>query len=161
MPRFLAVAVTVAMVACLATSCSSGPTTFAVTGSSVDPTHWCPGGAKDAPYDIHATIQAHNGTSGVVTIKSITAEMTLASVTGSWLEKVGDHYDAGSVKFAPSSVTAGSSATVRVTIPSSCTSGSYGSSQSSSGTYKVTMRVTTSAGAYTVSASNQHQILAT
>jgi len=161
MRRLLTVAVTVAMVACLATSCSSGPTTFAVTGSSVDPTHWCPGGAKDAPYDMHATIRAHNGTSGVVTIKSITAEMTLASVTGSWLEKVGDHYDAGSVKFDPSSVTAGSSATVRVTIPSSCTSGSYGSSQSSSGTYKVTMRVTTSAGAYTVSASNQHRILAT
>src|SRR5207237_8483462 len=111
MPRFLAVAVTVAMVAWLATSCSSGPTTFAVTGSSVDPTHWCPGGAKDAPYDIHATIQAHNGTSGVVAIKSITAEMTLASFTGSWLATVGDHYAAGAVKFDTSSVTAGSSAT--------------------------------------------------
>src|SRR2546430_3574382 len=149
MRRFLTVA---AMVASLATSCSSGPTAFAVTGSSVDPTHWCPGGAKDAPYDMHATIQAHNGTSGVVTIKSITAEMTLASVTGSWLEKVGDHYDAGSVKFDPSRVTAGSSATVRVTIPSSCTSGSYGSSQSRSGTYKATMLATTSPGAYTASA---------
>src|SRR5437879_12798808 len=103
---------------------------------------------------MHATIRAHNGTSGVVTIKSITAEMTLASVTGSWLEKVGDHYDAGGVKFDPSSVTAGSSATVRVTIPSSCTSGSYGSSQSSSGTYRVTLPVTTSPGAYTAPASH-------
>jgi hypothetical protein len=160
MRRFLTVAVTAGMVAWLATSCSSGPTTFSVTGSSVDPTYWCPGGAKDAPYNMHATIQAHNGTSGVVTIRSITAEMTLASVTGSWLEKVGDHYDAGTVTFDPDSVKAGSSATVRITIPSSCTSGSYGSSQSSSGTYSVTMRVTTSAGAYTVSARNQHQILA-
>src|SRR5256885_8291493 len=143
MRRLLTVAVTVAMVGWLATSCSSGPTTFAVTGSSVDPTHWCPGGAKDAPYDMHATIRVHNGTSGVVTIKSITAEMTLASVTGSWLEKVGDHYDAGSGKFDPSSVTAGSSATVRVTIPSSCTSGSYGSRPTRPATYKVTPPGTT------------------
>src|SRR2546430_14981711 len=99
MRRLLTVAVTVAMVAWLATSCSSGPTTFAVTGSSVDPTHWCPGGAKDAPYDMHATIRAHNGTSGLVAIKSIPAEMTLAPVAGSWREKVGEHHRPANVKF--------------------------------------------------------------
>ena len=144
----------------LAVACSSSPTTFALTGASVDPQYWCPGGAKNAPYDLHATIDARNGTSSLVTLTSISAEMTLTAVKGSWLEKVGDRYDAENVSFAPSSVAAGSSATIKVTIPSACTSGSYGSSLSSSGEYKLTLRVTTSTGVHAISAGNQHQILA-
>jgi hypothetical protein len=157
MRRFLAMlAVAVSLVA----ACSSSPTTFSLTGASVDPQYWCPGGAKNAQYDVHATIDAHNGTSSVVTIQSVAAEMTLTAVKGTWLEKVGDRYEAEGVKFEPASVGAGSSATIKVTIPSACTSGSYGSSLSSSGGYRVTMRVTTSAGVHAISAGNQHQILA-
>lgn len=144
----------------LAAACSSSPTTFSLTGASVDPQYWCPGGAKNAPYDLHATIDARNGTSSVVTVTSINAEMTLSAVKGSWVEKVGDRYVAENVKFEPTSIAAGSSATIKVTIPSACTSGSYGSSLSSSGEYKVTLRVTTSTGVQAISASNQHQILA-
>ena len=144
----------------LAAACSSSPTTFDLTSASVDPQYWCPGGAKNAPYDVHATIAAHNGTSSAVNIESVTAEMTLTAVKGSWLEKVGDRYEANTVKFEPSRVAAGSSATIKVTIPSACTSGSYGSSLSSTGEYRVTVRVITSTGVHAISASNQHQILA-
>lgn len=144
----------------LAAACSSGSPTFALTRASVDPTHWCPGGAKNAPYDLHATIDARNGTSSAVTIESITAEMRLTAVKGNWLEKVGDRYDAGSVKFEPSNVGAGSSASVKVTIQSACTSGAYGSTTSSFGEYEVTMHVTTSSGMYSISAGNKHEILA-
>src|SRR2546421_5313814 len=159
MRRVQALAI-LAVVGWLGAACSSSPTTFALTSASVDPQFWCPGGAKNAPYDMHATIDAQNGTSRAVSITSVTAEMTLTAVKGSWLEKVGDRYEAGTVKFDPSSIAAGSKATIKVTIPSACTSGSYGSSLSSSGQYSVNLRVTTTAGVQTIAAKNQHQILA-
>ena len=141
-------------------ACSSTPATFALIGASVDPTYKCPGGANNAAYDLHATIDARNNTSRPVTVESITAEMTLTATHGSWLEKVGERYRAEGVKFAPSRVAAGSTSTLKVTIPSACTSGKYGEGVSSSGDYTVTMHIATSAGAYAISARNQHQILA-
>ncbi len=144
----------------LGSACSSAPSTFALTQASVDPTYWCPGDAKDAPYDLHATIAAHNGTSKTVTIESVNAEMRLAAVHGNWLEKVGSRYDAGSVPFTPSTLAANSSATLKVTIPSACTSGKYAGEGSTSADYVVTMHVATSAGAFTITAGNKHEILA-
>lgn len=151
----------VAAAACLLVGCStSQPSTFTVTSASVDPTYWCPGGAKEAKYDVHATVSVRNGTSREVTIQSATAVMTLAAVQGPWLEKVGDRYDAGSVAFSPSSVAGGSTAEVKVVIPSTCTSDAYGSATSSYGDYAVTVRLVTSAGAFSVIAQNHHQIRA-
>jgi hypothetical protein len=143
----------------LAVACSSAPSTFSLKSAAVDPSYWCPGGAKDAAYDLHGTIQVHNGTSQAVTISSITAEMKLTAVKGNWLEKVGDRYQAENVKFEPDSVGAGAGATLKITIPSACTSAAYGATVSSSGTYQVTMRVTTSTGSYSISAANLHEIL--
>jgi hypothetical protein len=144
----------------LGSACSSGgPSTFAVTGASVDPTYWCPGGANDAHYDVHGTITVHNGTGKPVTIESVNAVMTLASVHGNWLERVGDQYDAGSVTFAPATVGPGSSATLKVTIPSTCTSGKYAGEGTSSGDYQVLMHLVTSAGAFSITAANKHEIL--
>ena len=42
-------------------ACSSTPATFALIGASVDPTYKCPGGANNAAYDLHATIDARIG----------------------------------------------------------------------------------------------------
>ena len=145
---------------CLVAACSSASPSFALTGASVDPTYFCPGGAKDAPYDLHATISAHNGTGSAVTIRSVTAEMTLASVKGDWLEKAGSRYEAGTVPYTPATVGPGSTAALKITIPSACTSDKYGGTTSSYGDYQVTMHVTTSAGAFTISAANQHEIIA-
>src|SRR5260370_22560961 len=79
---------------CLVAACSSASPSFALTGASVDPTYFCPGGAKDAPYDLHATISAHNGTGSAVNIRSVTAEMTLAAGQGDRLAKAGARYQA-------------------------------------------------------------------
>jgi hypothetical protein len=142
-------------------ACSSNPPgTFSVDGASVDATHWCPGGSNDTSYDVHATIEVRNGTSSAVTIKSVAASMTLESVTGSWLEKVGDMYEAPTVTFDPASIAAGGSGRINVTFPSSCTSGPYNAARSSQGDYLVRIRLTTSAGAYSIAASNRHSILA-
>ena len=145
----------------LAAACSSGqPSTFSVTGASVDPTYFCPGGASDKRYDLHGTVEVRNGTSRAVTIESISADMTLVAVQGAWLEKVGDRYDAGDAMFTPRSVDAGSTATIDVTITSACTSDRYESGGSSRGDYAVAMHLVTSAGTYAVTAQNHHAIVA-
>jgi len=139
---------------------SNEPSSFSLTGAAVDASYWCPGGSHDAPYDVHATIDARNGTANAVSIQSASATMTLASVTGNWLEKVGDRYEAPKVTFDPASVAAGSSAHIKVTFGSACTSGQYNAGKSSEGDYTVTVHMTTSAGSYSISASNRHSILA-
>src|SRR5690242_371517 len=117
-------------------ACSSPPATFSLAGATVDAAYWCPGGSSNAPYTVHARIQARNDTAREVTIDSATADMVLTGVTGSWLERVGDRYDAGTVQVEPTTVAPRSSATLTVAIPSACTSALYGSSGSSSGTYQ-------------------------
>jgi hypothetical protein len=139
---------------------SSAPSTFSIANASVDPTYYCPGGANNAPYGLHATIQAHNGTSKAVTIHTVTAQMTVASIKGSWIERVGERYDADGVKFEPATVAAGGTAALKLTIPSACTSGKYGTGISSSADYSVTIHLATSAGNFTVISANQHEIVA-
>ncbi len=141
-------------------ACSSPPAAFSLAGAKVDPAYWCPGGSKDAPYTMHATIQARNDTAKEVTIDSATAEMVLTAVRGRWLERVGDRYEAGAVEVSPRTVAPRSSATLAVTIPSACTSALYGSSRSSSGTYEVRVHLVTSSGAFSITASNTHEIRA-
>lgn len=148
-----------AVLACIA-ACSSGSPTFSLDSASVDQTYFCPGGASNAPYDLHATVQAHNGTGKTVTIDSITAQMTLAAVTGDWLEKLGDRYDAGDAKFEPATIAPGATTPLKITIASACTSGPYGTGVSSSADYNVTIRVTTSAGTFSITSANQHEIVA-
>lgn len=149
------------ILASLTAACSSSqPQTFSVTGASVDPTYFCPGGSNNARYDLHATVGVRNGTSKAVTIASISAAMTLVAVQGAWLEKVGDRYDAGDAMFTPHSVAAGSTAKIDVTITSSCTSNKYESGGSSRGDYAVAINLVTSAGSFSVTAQNHHVIAA-
>jgi hypothetical protein len=145
----------------LLSACSSGqPSTFSLAGASVDSTHWCPGGSHDAPYDVHATIDARNGMSSAVTIQSMTASMTLAATTGTWIEKIGDRYEAEKVQFSPTTVAPGATTKLTVTFPSTCTSGAYNAGTSSQGDYVVAMHLVTSAGNYAIAASNRHSIVA-
>lgn len=144
----------------LLAACSSPPATFNLTGATVDPAYWCPGGSTDAAYTVHASLKARNDTSKEVTIESATAEMVLTAVSGTWLERVGQRYDAGTVDISPSTVAAHATATLNASIPSTCTSALYGAGNSSTGTYEVRIHLVTSAGQFTITASNEHQILA-
>ena len=149
------------VVVIVAVACSSSrPSTFSLTSASADPTYWCPGNTNDAPYDVHASISMRNATQSTVTITGVTAQMTLEHVGGAWLEKVGDAYDAGAASFAPATVKAGSGATLKVKFQSACTSPAYGTGTSSYADYRVTLRVATSAGSYSISSANLHRILA-
>jgi hypothetical protein len=143
------------------TGCGFGaPSTFTLDSASVDQSYVCPTAANDLTYAIHATIDARNGTSNAVQIRSVAAVMTLAAVKGGWLEHVGDKYDASGVTFSPNSVGAGDTATVKVVIPSTCANGKVPSSGASYGEYSVTLTVATSSGTHTIVSQNRHRIVA-
>jgi hypothetical protein len=84
----------------------------------------------------------------------------LAAVKGSWLERVGDTYEAGGVTFAPGTVGANSSASLKVVVPSACTNGKSPTAGSSYGEYSVALTVATSSGTHTIESSNRHRIVA-
>jgi hypothetical protein len=143
----------------MVTGCGFGsPSTFTVSNASVDPTYTCPAGANNAKYDLRGTIDANNGTSNAVTIATIDATMTLATVKGPWLQKIGDKYDAANVTFTPSSVGAGAKATLVVTVPSACT-GRSPNTPVAEGEYTVTFTVKTSAGTFKLDSKEKHRIL--
>ena len=144
----------------LGAGCGFGPSTFNLNNASVDSRYACPRGSNNTPYSIHASTGAHNGTSSSVTIKTVTAVLTVASVHGSWLQQVGSKYDAGQVSFRPSSVGAGSDATLTVLIPSACTNNSGATAGTSYADYTVTLTVISSAGTNRIDAQNKHRITA-
>ena len=147
------------LIAILLSACGFGTNAeFKLSDASVQPSYVCPSSTSESPYDIHASINSHNGTSGSVSIKSVSVVMTLAAVHGGWLQQVGYKYDAGSVTFAPDRVGAGTNATLQVTIPSACRSKSVGSL--SYADYSVAMTVATSAGTFKIESKNTHRIVA-
>lgn len=140
--------------------CSVGsPSTFSLNSAWVDASYTCPTKVDNEVYDLHATIDIRNGTQSRATIKSVAASMTLSAVKGHWLERVGDKYEASGVTFAPAEVNAGSSASLKVTIPSACTNGEAVTAGPSYGDYSVTLVVTASSGTYTIRSNNRHRIL--
>ncbi len=150
----------IAPAACLVlfAGCSFGSTSsFVASNASVDQGYTCPVSAKNLQYDLHGTINAHNGTSQTVKITAVTAVMTVAAVNGAWLQKVGDKFDAGNVTYTPTSVAAGSSGTLAVTIPSACT-GRAAKSPPAWADYVVTLAMTTSAGSFKLDSQNKHRI---
>jgi hypothetical protein len=142
----------------LLAGCSLGSSsTFTVSNASVDQSYTCPVSARNLQYDVHGTIDAHNGTSQTVNISAVTATMTLSAAKGAWLQKVGDKFDAGNVTYTPTRVAAGSSATLAVTIPSACT-GRATSAPVASGDYVVNFTMTTTAGTFKLDSQNKHRI---
>jgi hypothetical protein len=150
-----------ALIIGIVTGCGFGaPSTFTLDSASVDQSYVCPTAANDLTYAIHAAIDARNGTSSTVQIRSVAAVMTLAAVKGGWLEHVGEKYAAGGVTFSPNNVGAGNTATLKVVIPSTCTNGKVPSSGASYGDYSVTLTVATSSGTQTIVSQNRHRIVA-
>lgn len=147
------------MTVCLVAACSGASPTFALSNASADPTFTCPVGSSNAPYDVHARVDAHNGTSGTVTIKSVSADLTLEAVGGPWLERVGDKYQATNVTVAPTSVAAGAHASLKVTIPSACTNGKAVNG-ASYGDYRIILHFATSAGNFSISSKTSHRLTA-
>ena len=137
-----------------------GPSTFTLNSASVDESYVCPTSASDLAYTLHATIGVQNGTASTVTIRSVAVVMILASVKGGWLEHVGDRYGAGGVTVSPNRVAAGSTTSLIVTFPSTCTNGKVPNSGASYGDYSVAFTLFTSSGTHTIVSQNRHRIVA-
>ncbi|MHB8587311.1 MAG: hypothetical protein ACYDA0_00500 [Candidatus Dormibacteraceae bacterium] len=157
---FREVAAVVALIG-IASGCTIGaPSTFTLNSASVDATYTCPAGAANAPYNLNATIDVRNSTSGTVTIKSVAAVLTLVAVKGSWLERVGDKYEAAGVTVSPQTVGAGSSTSLKVTVPSACTNGKTPSAGTNYGDYSVLFTIATTSGTHTIESQNRHRLVA-
>jgi hypothetical protein len=151
----------VLLLAAFDVGCTLGaPSTFTLDSASVDPSFVCPNAADNLAYNVHATIDVRNGTSSAVTVRSVAVVMTLAAVKGGWLEHVGDKYEAGDLPVSPTTIGSGSSASLKVTIPSACTNGKNPTSGASYGEYSVIFTVATSSGTHTIASQNRHRIVA-
>ncbi|HEV2035555.1 MAG TPA: hypothetical protein VGU71_15420 [Candidatus Dormibacteraeota bacterium] len=145
----------------LVVSCTIGaPGTFTLSNASADSGYSCPRGSHNASYDIHASVDSHNGTSRSVAIKSVTAVMTLTAAHGDWLQQVGSKYNAGQVSFGPLNVGAGTDTKLTLIIPSACTNGLSVSTTASYADYSIAFTVTTSVGTSKLDAKNRHRITA-
>jgi hypothetical protein len=140
--------------------CGGSSAEFTLSNAAVDSSHACASAASNASYEIHATVDGHNAKSSTVSIKTVSAVMTLSAVHGGWLEKVGYRYEAGNVAFAPDSIGAGSTTTLKLTIPSACTNHSTNGGPVSFGEYSVALTVATSAGTFKIDTRNRHRIIA-
>jgi hypothetical protein len=143
----------------LAWSCG-GSSDFTLSNARADLNHACASAVNNAPYDLHVTVEMHNGKSSSVSITGVSAVMTLSAVHGGWLQQVGYQYEAQNLAFAPDRVGAGSTATLRVTVPSACTNQSPNGGPVSYADYSIALTVITSAGTFKIGSSNKHRIIA-
>lgn len=143
----------------LACGCG-GSSDFTLSNARADLDHACASAVKNAPYDLHVTVEMHNGRSTSVSIASVSAVMTLSAVHGGWLQEVGYQYEAQNVAFSPDTVGAGSTSTLRVTVPSACTNQSPNGGPVSYADYSVALTVVTSAGTFKIGSQNKHRIIA-
>jgi len=142
----------------LASACG-GSSDFSLSNARVDLNHACASAVNNAPYDLHATIEMHNGKSSSVSITGASAVMTLSAVHGGWLQQVGYQYEAQNLAFTPDHVGAGSTATLKVTVPSACTNQSPNGGPVSYADYSVALTVITSAGTFKIGSQNKHRII--
>jgi hypothetical protein len=143
----------------LACSCG-GSSDFTLSNANADLNHACASAVNNAPYDLHVTVEMHNGRSSSVSITGVSAVMTLSAVHGGWLQAVGYQYEAQNLAFTPASVSSGASSTLKVTVPSACTNRSPNGGPVSYADYSVALTVITSAGTFKIASQNKHRIIA-
>lgn len=140
--------------------CCGGSSDFSLSNAKTELDHACASAVTNQPYDLHVTVEMHNGRSSAVSITSVSAVMTLTAIHGGWLQEVGYQYEAQNLVYAPDRVAAGSSSTLKITVPSSCTNQSPDGGPVSWADYSVTVTVITSAGTFKIATQNKHRIIA-
>lgn len=143
----------------LAGSCG-GSGDFSLSNATTELAHACPSAVNNAPYDLHVTVEMRNGRSSSVSIKGVSALMTLTAIHGGWLQQVGYQYGREHLVFAPDQVAAGAGSTLKVIVPSSCTNQSPHGGPVSWADYSVVLTVITSAGTFKIETQKKHRIIA-
>ncbi len=129
---------------------------FSLSNARVDASYTCPLPSTNAPYDVHASIDADNSTTSTVTIKSISEEDVLVDIAGNWNGAKGVK-GGGPVKdYSPKSIPSGGTATIKFVMPFECTNSGAGGS--TYGDFAFTFTVVTSAGTYKLDAGDKHRL---
>ena len=149
----LIIALLSALVAC-GPICGIGAK-FSLSSAHVDSSYSCPNPSENAPYDVHATIQAQNSLSNSVSIKSISETWTNVLVHGNWSGTKGDHGTTDIKDYSPKTVGSGGNATIKFVIAFQCTNSGAGSATYGDFSFKFTIK--TSSGNYSIT-SNNHRL---
>jgi hypothetical protein len=131
---------------------------FTLSNAHVDSSYTCPKQVTNHPYDVNATIDADNYTNNTLTIRSISETDTAVAIHGQWDGEVGAKGGGKITDYSPRSMSAGSKATIRFTIPFQCTDQGTISS-STYGDFAFVFTVTTSAGTFKIEGANKHRLI--
>ena len=129
---------------------------FALSNARVDSQFNCPNGSDHLPYLVHGSIDASNTLSSTVSIKSIDETDDLVATAGDWNGPKTAKAGGPITNYQPRSVASGANTTIKFSIGFVCTSS--GPSVTTYGDFAFKFTVKTSAGTYTINASNHHRL---
>lgn len=152
--RWVVAAILVGAVGACGPFCLSGK--VVLSNAHLDSKFSCPRGSSDFGYDTHGTVDLDNGTSGTVTIRSVSTTATVVAVHGDWNGSVGAKSGADNISFSPKTVAPGSKTTIKFVTPWQCSDPS-GNSQTYAD-FAVQVILVTSAGTYKIN-TNNHRLL--
>ena len=132
---------------------------FTLSNARVDSTFKCPNPSVNLPYDVHGTVDADNSTTATVTIRSMSEENVTVSTVGDWTGPRGEKGGGPITDFSPKIVASGATPTIHFTIPFECTDS--GPAVTTYGEFTFKFHIVTSAGSYTLDASNRHRLVIT
>jgi len=144
----------ITMVAC---GPAGGTGNFSVGNARVDPAFSCPNPADNFAYDVHGTLDADNATGSAISIDSMSSTTTTVATHGSWLGQLGETDEERDLQYSPSTVGAGSKATIHFTIPFGCTDTPHDGVLDTYGEFAIHISVVTSAGTFELDA-NKHRL---
>lgn len=118
----------------------------------------CPLAATDYGYTIGGTVDADNQSGKNISISSVSTNVTVVKLAGSWGLKVGDTSDAPNIDFSPKSIASGQKTTVRFATPWTCTD-SGNNIVETYADFKVVLTIVTDNGTYSVNLPNHRMVM--
>jgi hypothetical protein len=131
---------------------------FELTNPRNDSSYNCPNGSNSAPYNFHGDVDVDNGTSGSVSIKSVSVLLTAVAVHGNWIPKAGDRVEVLNVQFSPKTFEAGKKATLKITVPLVCTNSSHQGTGDNYGDYTTQFTIVTSSSTYKLTSRTKYRV---
>ena len=155
--RRLAIAILIGLVGACGPLCGNGKLNLS-NGKLSEPSFTCPLNATDYGYTIDGTVDADNQTAKNIVIKSVSTDVTVVKLAGTWGLQVGDKSGAPDIAFSPKSLSSGQRTTVRFATPWTCTDSGNNTVQTYAD-FKVVLTMVTDAGTYNVKLPNHRMVM--
>lgn len=145
--EYLVAAILVGAVGACGPLCGNGR--LNLSNPHISPTSFsCPSNANSFEYPMNITVDADNQSSSTITIKSAATDTTVTKLSGAWDIKVGAKSGDQKLSFTPSTINAGSKATLKLKTSWSCTNTTPGANTFAD--FSIVLTLTTSDGKYTI-----------